>query len=297
MSYVPGADRDLATLIGTHLFVVCPNNSGSSFLTAALECCRATWRLPREGQMIRGFAGPVTYRALGGPRGEQWFPGLLWASERSWLDRFTQPSSYDWPLIRKAWYFHARAHAPDASVFVTKSTQHLLHAEQLVRHFPNARFLFMVRNPYAVCEGICRRYRTRLPPHYQRQFETPGRSLPAAAATHVANCLAWQRRNVETHRERGVFFTYETMCADPAGAARTIRTLVPELDDLILRRRLKAKDYDEMLTDMNERQIARLDAAQIAAFNRVFREHRDTLGYFGYELMDCPDTFERQRVV
>ena len=85
-------------MIGTHLFVVCPNNSGSSFLTAALESCRATWRLPQEGQMIRGFAGPVTYRALGGPEGEQWFPGLLWASERSWLDLFTQPSSYDWPL-------------------------------------------------------------------------------------------------------------------------------------------------------------------------------------------------------
>ena len=247
--------------------------------------------------MIRGFAGPVTYRALRGPGGEQWFPGLLWASERSWLDLFTQPSSYDWPLTRKAWYFHARAHAPDASVFVTKSTQHLLHAEQLVRHFRNARFLFMVRNPYAVCEGICRRYRTRLPPRYLRQFETPGRSLPVAASTHVANCLAWQRRNVETYRDRGVFFTYETMCADPAGAARTIRTLVPELDDLVLRRRLKVKEDDEMLTDMNERQITRLDAAQIAAFNRVFREHRDTLGYFGYELMDCPDTFERRQAI
>ena len=170
-------------------------------------------------------------------------------------------------------------------------------AEQLVRHFRNARFLFMVRNPYAVCEGICRRYRTRLPPRYLRQFETPGRSLPVAASTHVANCLAWQRRNVETYRDRGVFFTYETMCADPAGAARTIRTLVPELDDLVLRRRLKVKEYDEMLTDMNERQITRLDAAQIAAFNRVFREHRDTLGYFGYELMDCPDTFERRQAI
>ncbi len=199
MNYVPGAGRDLANAIGTHLFVVCPNNSGSSFLTAALESCRATWRLPREGQNIRGFAGPVTNRALGGPKGARWFPGLLWASEQSWLDFFSQPSSYDWPRTRKAWYFHARAHAPDASVFVTKSTQHLLHVEQLVRHFRNARFVFMVRNPYAVCEGICRRYRG-LPPHYQRQFETPGRSLSAAAATHVANCLAWQRHNVEFYR-------------------------------------------------------------------------------------------------
>ena len=41
-----------------------------------------------------------------------------------------------------------------------------------------------------------------------------------------------------------------------------------------------------MLTDMNERQIARLDASQIAVFNRVFREHRDALDYFGYDLMD-----------
>ena len=41
-----------------------------------------------------------------------------------------------------------------------------------------------------------------------------------------------------------------------------------------------------MLTDMNERQLANLDPEDVAAFNRVFREHRDTLGWFGYELMD-----------
>ena len=28
-----------------------------------------------------------------------------------------------------------------------------------------------------------------------------------------------------------------------------------------------------------------LDASQIAVFNRVFREHRDALDYFGYDLM------------
>ena len=41
-----------------------------------------------------------------------------------------------------------------------------------------------------------------------------------------------------------------------------------------------------MLTDMNERQLANLDPEDVAVFNRVFREHRDTLGWFGYELMD-----------
>ena len=285
MNYVPGAGRDLADLIGTHLFVVCPNNSGSTFLAAALETCRAAWRLPREGQMIRGFAGPTTIAPTGR---ERWFPGLLWASEQRWRDLFADPRHYDWPRTRKAWYFHARAHAPDASVFVTKSTQHVLHVEQLVRHFRNARFLFMVRDPYAVCEGICRRYRTRLGTRFQRQFVVPGRSLPAAAATHVVNCLAWQRRNVEAYRDRGVFFTYEEMCAEPVTVERKIETLVPELDDLMLRRRIAVKEYDEMLTDMNARQIANLAAEDVAAFNRVFREHREVFDFFGYDLMEHP---------
>ena len=143
MSYFPGAGCDLAGLIGTRLFVVCPNNSGSSFLNVALGTCRAAWRLPWEGQFIRGFAGPVSTRAYGP---EQWFPGLLWASEQRWIDLFSDPRGYDCPRTRK--------------------------------------------------------------------------------------------------------------------------------------------EYDEVLTDMNERQIARLDATEIAAFNRVFRAYQDTLGWFGYELMD-----------
>ena len=77
------------------------------------------------------------------------------------------------------------------------------------------------------------------------------------------------------------------MCAEPDRVAHRIRTLVPEMDDLTLRQRLPVKEstYDEILTDMNARQIARLDAAQIAVFNRVFQQHRDVLDYFGYDLI------------
>ena len=76
------------------------------------------------------------------------------------------------------------------------------------------------------------------------------------------------------------------MCAEPERVAREIRSLPPEFADLDLRRRLPVKGrYDEMLTDMNARQIARLTAGQVAAFKRVFHEHRDALDYFGYELL------------
>ena len=266
--FLYGAGRDLEHTVTTHLFGICPNNSGSTFLVRALDTCRATWSLPREGQWIRGFRGPVI---------EDPPLKLIWACEQSFIRRFTDPAGYDWPRTRKAWYAQAYARDPAASVFVSKSPPHLLCVGELVRHFRNARFLFMVRNPYAVCEGICRR----------RPF-AGDHPPPEAAATHVVNCLAWQRRNLETgtYRERGVFFTYEEMCAAPERVASRIQALVPELDDLDLRQRLPVKGmYHEMLTDMNARQIARLDAGRIEAFNRVFRAHRDVLDSFGYDLM------------
>ena len=173
-----------------------------------------------------------------------------------------------------------------SKVFYTKSPPHLVIVDELAWHFRNAKFLFMVRNPYAVCEGIIRDYEN----HRRHKFAAlaahfPERTLPELAAAHVVACLARQRRNVEAHGDRGTFLTYEEMCAEPERVAHRIWTLVPALDDLRLRQRLRAKGRYEMLTDMNARQIARLDAAQLAACTRVFREHRDVLDDFGYELL------------
>ena len=268
-----GAGRDLGRLITTHLFCIVQGHSGSTFLQAALATCRATWNLRGEGRDALGYVGPVVGR--GRLRGAIKF----WAARPRWRAALADPAACDWARTRRAWYFQAFAGDPRASVFVEKSPPHLLVVDALARHFPGAKFLFMVRDPYAVCEGICRASeRVGLAP--------AGGSLPELAARHTVACLERQRRNVEAHRGRGVFFTYEEMCAEPERTASAVRALVPELDDLVLRRRLPVKGrYDEVLTDMNARQIARLAPARVAAFNRVFRAHRGLLGHFGYEMM------------
>ena len=278
-----GMVRKLRRQVKTHLFIICPNNSGSSFLKQALAACRNTWNLQLEGHGTPGFVGPPTvWTPAPGEPSARW----IWASRQDWMDALRDPDAYDWPRTRKAWYAAAYARDPAATLFVTKSPPFLLYVDELVRHFPDARFLFMVRNPYAVCEGICRRYRQSFLSGDRTEFEEPAGGLEAAAATHVANCLRWQRRNLETHGERGVLFTYEAMCADPAGAEEGIRALVPALDDLNLRRRHAVKEYDEELTDMNAQQVERLDADRVNAFNRVFAARRDDLGHFGYGLME-----------
>ena len=77
------------------------------------------------------------------------------------------------------------------------------------------------------------------------------------------------------------------MCGQPERVAAQIRALAPEFDDLVLRRRLAVKGvYDEMLVNMNARQIERLDSGALATINAVFREHRALLDHFGYALME-----------
>ena len=279
---VHGAFHDLERTVTTHLFVICPNNSGSSFLKNALATSRRTWNLAYEGGQRLGVVQPDRKndaRLTGS--------GRLWAARKRWRDVLRDPAHYDWPRNRAAWYFQAYARDPRATVFVEKTPEHLLVVGDLARHFRNAKFLFMVRNPYAVCEGICRVLRSQ-GSHFP-SLAVEGECLETVAARHVATCLEYQRRNVEAYRDRGVFFTYEAMCRKPEGVARKIRDLVPELDDLDLRQRLPAgRRYHAMLTDMNARQITRLDPGQIGAINRGLQRHRAVLHHFGYEIMN-PD--------
>ena len=279
-----GVLHDHEQMVATHLFVICPNNSGSTFLRKALATSRRTWNLPWEGRKAIGYVGPLPAADPG------WaLSNRTWAARKRWLDVFEDRAGYDWSRTRKAWHFQAYARDPAASVFVEKTCEHLLVVDALARHFRNARFLFMVRNPYAVCEGICRilRHRHALGRPAPREAAWEGVRLEILAARHAATCLEYQRRNVEAFGECGRLFTYEAMCAEPERTARTIRELVPALDDLNLRQRLKMHyNYHEMLTDMNARQIARLHPRQFAAINRVLRRHRAVLDHFGYEFMD-----------
>ena len=276
-----GAGRDLERVVRKHLFVVASNNSGSSFLAAALATSRTTWSLDREGWRALGFVGPQPADPLFCDQAGA-FPALLWASEQRWIDLLTAPDNYDWRRTRRAWYFQAHARAADAPVFVAKWPPLVLCATQLRQHFPAPRFLLLVRNPYALCEGICRKYA-----HRSEHLRAQGKPLEHLAAKHAVRCLAWQRRNHDELGPLSLMFSYEAMCAEPERVAADIAGLVPELDDLVLRQRLAVKDgaYDELLNDMNTRQIERLTAGQIAAFNRVFREHRGLLEEFGYRVL------------
>ena len=88
--FLYGAGRDLEHAVTTHLFGICPNHSGSTFLVRALETCRATWSLPRESRSMRGFRGPVIRKDVEDRRLTR-----LRACGQSTIRRFTDPAGYD----------------------------------------------------------------------------------------------------------------------------------------------------------------------------------------------------------
>ena len=62
-----GAFHDLERVVDTHLFVICANNSGSTFLQKALATSRRTWNLPWEGRKAGGYVGPRPARPASDP--------------------------------------------------------------------------------------------------------------------------------------------------------------------------------------------------------------------------------------
>ena len=138
----------------------------------------------------------------------------------------------------------------------------------------------MVRNPYAVLEGILRR-------QSRNASGLPRSRVVKTAATHLVQCLRFQVRNRSLLSGRCASFSYEEMCANPTDVARQIESLVPELDDLDLAQRLPVKGiYDEPLRNMNEDAFARLAPETVRIANGIFAEHQPLLDEFGYALRD-----------
>lgn len=255
-------------VIRSYLFLLSPNNSGSTYLSRAIGTSRHVWSLPHEGQHMLGYGGPSTLQS-------PW--PLIWGGAPESLGHFAD-ADYDWARTRKSWLFHASSQRDNAPVFFTKSPPFLLFPDQLARNFAPAKFLIMVRDPYATLEGILRR-RRRSP-----DLDDPA-DLATIAARHLVSCFRKQAENREALGRDAIFFTYEELCADPVGIAEQIAALVPALDDLDLSQRLSVKGiYDEPLRNMNAEQIARLGDSDIAAANAVFAGHRDVIGAFGYQL-------------
>ncbi len=274
-----------------HLFVISPNNSGSTLLKNLLATSSSTWNLQNEGQNTFGFVGPRSRTTIGPFQGQEAraLPPLTWAAEAYFRTVLTDASRYDWPRTRQAWYLQAFSSAPEtASIFVEKSPFFILNVAALQANFDSSKFLFLVRNPYAVVQGIAKRQ------HLRRFLNGPDADLTEVAARHIVECLRVQRENCQRFANVSCLLGYEDLCERPAQVAQAIQALQPELSDLDLRQAVAVKGlYNEPPRNMNRDQIAQLSTQQFEIINRVFESEQALLAWFGYALLSSVTDLQR----
>lgn len=226
----------------TYLFILCPPASGSTLL----------WRILQTSPHVSAFR----------------LEGQALAKEYLFTpDRWDPEKKIPWDQVKRKWQAAWDVSKP---ILLEKSPPHLVRARQIEEHFPDSRFIVMVRNPYAFCEGLRRRW------------------LKKTDLGELArNWVRWAGHQSVNRRTLAcsVFFTYEDLCDRPRETCVRLIRFLPELEALSFENEFKIFERSQPVENLNERQIARLSAADLREINAVLAEHRPLLAEFGYGLL------------
>jgi hypothetical protein len=229
-----------------YVFVLCPPYSGSTLLWRLLQTSPNTSALKREGQK------------------EQSVWDILWP------DRWNAEKEIPWNIVRDRW---DRLHDSTKPLFLEKSPPHLVRAQAIEAHFPDAAFVIMIRNPYAFCEGFRRR----------------GEGSLESAARFWAMAGAQQIRNIQTIK-KSVSFTYEMLTDAPDAVCERLLTFIPDLRSLNIHAGFRARSIfgpsKRRISNINRVKMNRLSSNDIASINSVLHSHKDTLDFFGYNYIE-----------
>jgi len=240
-----------------HLFLLVPNNSGSSILHDLIATSPDVAVLPSEGQFCDNFVGPLSH---------QYGIAHFFTKKE---DIFRNKKNYEWEVIKRQWNFHWAQSNPDATVFLQKSPPDIVRADMLTEQFEDTKFIIMIRNPYAMVESILR--------------ANPTASL-IDAATHAIRCLEIQLENSEKYLN-DLVFKYEDLTDNTSQVVEQIEKFL-NISRMDYSRIFNTKSYSSKILNMNEFQIKKLSDKQLRVINSVCSKKMSVLSECGYELIE-----------
>lgn len=242
------------------VFVVGCYNSGTELLLHLLGSHPSIGALPMEGQFLTDEL--VSDYELGLPR--------AWAL-REELFRLTEADAGPDPVrLKKEWAIRLDRSRP---VLLEKSPPNAARTRWLQAHFENAHFLAIVRNGYAVAEGI----RRKAKPKHRRD----GWSVEQAARQWVRSYEILLED--ADYLERTLWVRYEDLAERPGEeTARILRFLDLEPRALELERPWAVHEREEPIRNMNAESLARLAPDEVRVVSRVAGP---MLERFGYEVL------------
>lgn len=239
------------------LFVIGVNNSGTTLLAKMLETHPELKVMPQEGQLLTD--------AL--PRPDVLGVVRIW-TERLDAFRWTRDSAGACvDDVKKSW----RPYFPTTQKYlVEKSPPNTVRSLWLQEHFVPSSFIAIVRNPYAVCEGIRRRNQYSL----QR------------AAIHWVTANQIMLEDMKLLR-RCVFLKYEDLTSDVPGSMEKLRYFLGLRAQFDLEACTHVTAHtmcedQEGVHDMNHQSVSRLSREELDLINDIAGT---MMRRFGYELL------------
>lgn len=249
------------------IFILGCNNSGTTLLTRMLEAHPAVSGVPRGGRGATVVLLP--------PRRAEVI--RLW-TEKVELFRLTEADSHLDDLRLKYDWISAVRLSPRPFI-LEKAPPDMICARWFQSVFPNARFIGLVRNGYAVAEGMNRREGYGLE-RCARHWSTANRLMLDDAE----------------HLEHFMLVRYEELVQDPRAIMRRVcRFLALDSNPIqaIIDKEWQVHNMDNtaaQIQDFNRKSFARLQARDLEIINHNAGEMLERLGYL-------PPDLERARTV
>ncbi|UCB54714.1 MAG: sulfotransferase, partial [Thiotrichales bacterium] len=242
----------------TWVFLVGCYNSGTTLLAELLGQHPSVSALPTEGHFITDEF--VKDYDIGLPR--------MWV-EREDLFRLTEEDQGPDPLrIKKEWAMRLDL---SKAVLLEKSPPNTAKVRWLQEHFENAHFVGIVRNGYAVAEGITRK--------------ADPRHLPDSWPIEMS-AYQWKRSNEileqdAKHLKRFMWVKYEDLASDTVATLNQITDFIgiPDFESFESDRPWTIHERNEKVRNMNADSIERLSREDIERINQVAGDLIESLGY------------------
>ncbi len=251
-----------------NLFVLCMNNSGSTLLQRYLSNSPNVVDLPETNGIATSSEGhniaidymphPRKYEVLG-----------IWTEK---VELLRDSRLYNWPKIKKTWTKAWKSKGPiEGKILLEKSPPNPIRADFLDREFSNPYFIAMMRNPYAVCEGIRRRL---------------GYSIERCA-DHWGKVARAQVYNLQ-HVKNIIYLSYEELCENQEESCKKINNFIPNINiekftgTFSGHHSILGKEFIE-ITNLNNLQIKNLSKSDIESINNILIKYSKEMEFFNYK--------------
>ncbi len=247
------------------VFIVGCYNSGTTLLSELMSRHPDISGIPTEGHFIT----------------DQFVKDFDIGLPRMWVDRedmFRLTENDDGPdvlRLKKEWGMRLDL---SKKVLLEKSPPNAARTRWFQKHFENAHFIGLVRNGYAVAEGISRKGD---PKHIKDGWPIDRSARQWARSNEVLQDDA-------KHLKHFTWVKYEDLAADPKATLNRLAEFLglPPFPEAAYSDSFKIHERNDSVRDLNKVSIDRLSPEQVRTVNQVAG---DCLRHHGYDILEPKD--------